>query len=145
MGKIPPPLKNHPHARGAQGRGGVGILFVRRRGVQILLLQDDGRRDPPGLPPSFPPSAIRSEGNGAILIISKNLPLKGKFFEMVSRALPPRGVWGAWPPQESPLITRALPPHRPCLAPVPCPQFFSSEFFSSEFFSSVVGPSSVRI
>ena len=47
-------------------------------------------------------------------------------------------------PQESPLITRALPPQRPCLAPVPCPQFFfvqnffvgifSSEFFSSEFF-----------
>ena len=90
----------------------------------------------------------------------------------VSRALPPGGVWGAWPPQESPLITRALPPQRPCLAPVPCPQFFfvrifsseffrrnffvgifSSEFFrrnffvgifSSEFFSSVVGPSSVR-
>ena len=44
-------------------------------------------------------------------------------------------------PQESPLITRALPPQRPCLAPVPCPQFFfvqifSSKFFSSEFFSS---------
>ena len=40
------------------------------------------------------------------LIISKNLPLKGKFFEMVSRALPPGGVWGAWPPRN----LRALPP-----------------------------------
>ena len=72
---------------------------------------------------------VRGGGYGSsgvffFLIISKNLPLKGKFFEMVSRALPPRGVWGAWPPQESPLITRALPPQRPCLAPVPCPQFF---------------------
>ena len=38
-------------------------------------------------------------GDGAVLIISKKLPLKGKFFEMVSRALPPRGVWGAWPPR----------------------------------------------
>ena len=31
------------------------------------------------------------------LIISKNLPLKGKFFEMVSRALPPRGSGGLGP------------------------------------------------
>ena len=38
-------------------------------------------------------------GSGAVIIISKNLPLKGKFFEMVSRALPPGGVWGAWPPR----------------------------------------------
>ena len=88
-------------------------------------------------------------GGGAVFFISKNLPLKGKFFEMVSRALPPGGVWGAWPPQESPLITRALPPQRPCLAPVPCPQFFFVRnffvgIFSSEFFSSVVSPSSVR-
>ena len=72
--------------------------------------------------------------------------------------LGPRGGLGGFAPQESPLITRALPPQRPCLAPVPCPQFFfvqifSSEFFrrnffvgifSSEFFSSVVGPSSIR-
>ena len=56
----------------------------------------------------------RSEGGGAVFFISKNLPLKGKFFEMVSfgglgglappgisntRALPPGGVWGAWPPR----------------------------------------------
>ena len=40
-----------------------------------------------------------SSGVFFFLIISKNLPLKGKFFEMVSRALPPRGVWGAWPPR----------------------------------------------
>ena len=72
------------------------------------------------------------------LIISKNLPLKGKFFEMVSRALPPRGVWGAWPPQESPLITRALPPQRPCLAPVPCPQFFFVRNFFVEIEISAV-------
>ena len=76
-----------------------------------------------------------SSGVFFFLIISKNLPLKGKFFEMVSRALPPRGVWGAWPPQESPLITRALPPQRPCLAPVPCPQFFFvRNFFVRIFF-----------
>ena len=44
-------------------------------------------------------------GGGAILIISKNLPLKGKFFEMVSW----EGLGGQSPPQESPL-------------PVPCPR-----------------------
>ena len=90
-------------------------------------------------------------------IISKNLPLKGKFFEMVSRALPPGGVWGAWPPRN----LRSL--HVPCLrsgrALPPClaPNFFSSEIFSSEFFHrnffvgifssdffSCVRPSSVR-
>ena len=53
--------------------------------------------------------------------------------------LAPRGGLGGLAPQESPLITRALPPQRPCLAPVPCPQFlfvqiFSSKFVSSEFF-----------
>ena len=70
---------------------------------------------------------------------------------------PPGGVWGASPPQESPIITRALPPQRPCLAPVPCPQFFFVQIFSSEFFRpnffvgiffvrrrSVVRPSVVR-
>merc|ERR1712185_700877 len=44
-----------------------------------------------------------------------------------TRALPPGEGLGGFAPQESPLITRALPPQRPCLAPVPCPQFFSSE------------------
>ena len=54
---------------------------------------------------------------------------------------PPGGL-GGLAPQESPLITRALPPQRPCLAPVPCPQFFSSEkIFDQIFF---VRPSSVR-
>ena len=53
--------------------------------------------------------------------------------------LAPQGGLGGFAPQESPLITRALPPQRPCLAPVPCPQFlfvqiFSSKFVSSEFF-----------
>ena len=56
--------------------------------------------------------------------------------------LAPRGGLGGFAPQESPLITRALPPQRPCLAPVPCPQFF---FFRPNFFvrrpSSVVRPS----
>ena len=52
----------------------------------------------------------------------------------VTRALPPGGGLGGLAPQESPLITRALPPQRPCLAPVPCPQFFSSEFFRPNFF-----------
>ena len=97
-------------------------------------------------------------GGGAVIIISKNLPLKGKFFEMVSwgglgglaplrnlryPCLAPRGVWGASPPQESPL-------------PVPCPrsdhalppiyahdhnffrnffvQFFFQNFFVGTFF-----------
>merc|ERR1712185_812453 len=45
-----------------------------------------------------------------------------------------RGGLGGLAPQESPLITRALPPQRPCLAPVPCPQFFFVRFFSSKFF-----------
>ena len=92
----------------------------------------------------------RSEGGGAVFFISKNLPLKGKFFEMVSWG----GLGGFCPPQES--RSGGLRPLRNlrylCLAPaaaVPCPQFFfvqnvSSNFFSSEFFSSVVGPSSVR-
>ena len=49
--------------------------------------------------------------------------------------LAPREGLGGFAPQESPLITRALPPQRPCLAPVPCPQFFfSSEFFRPNFF-----------
>ena len=52
----------------------------------------------------------------------------------VTRALPPGGGLGGFAPQESPLITRALPPQRPCLAPVPCPQFFFVRIFSSEFF-----------
>ena len=75
---------------------------------------------------------------------------EGKFFEMVSwgglgglappgnsvtRALPPGGGLGGFAPQESPLITRALPPQRPCLAPVPCPPFFSSEFVRPNFFA----------
>ena len=34
----------------------------------------------------------------------------------VTRALPPGGGLGGFAPQESPLITRALPPQRPCLA-----------------------------
>merc|ERR1712185_755404 len=80
----------------------------------------------------------------------------------VNRALPPGGGLGGFAPQESPLITRALPPQRPCLAPVPCPQFFfrpnffvrifSSEYFRRNFFvgiffvrrRSVVSPSVVR-
>ena len=34
-------------------------MFVRRRGVQILLLQDDGRRTPPDSPQGgFAPSGI---------------------------------------------------------------------------------------
>ena len=91
-------------------------------------------------------------GGGAVLIISKNLPLKGKFFEMVS--------WGGlgWlcPPQESPLpvpCPRALPPifFRP--KNFSTENFFGRKFFwpknfSSEFFSSVhpsvVRPSVVR-
>ena len=52
----------------------------------------------------------------------------------VTRALPPEGGLGGFAPQESPLITRALPPQRPCLAPMPCPQFFFVQIFSSEFF-----------
>ena len=36
------------------------------------------------------------------LIISKNLPLKGKFFEMVSRALPPGGGLGGFAPRTPP-------------------------------------------
>ena len=97
-------------------------------------------------------------------IISKNLPLKGKFFEMVSRALPPGGSGGLGPP--------GISVNYPCLASaaaVPCPRalpptffrtekfstenffgrkFFRPKFFSSEFFSSVhpsvVRPSVVR-
>ena len=94
-------------------------------------------------------SRRRVWGDGAVLIISKNLPLKGKFFEMVSwgglgglaplrnlryPCLAPRRGLGGFAPQESPLITRALPPQRPCLAPVPCPPFFSSEFFRPKIF-----------
>ena len=48
---------------------------------------------------------------------------------------PPGGGLGGFAPQESPLITRALPPQRPCLAPVPCPPFFSSEFVRPNFFA----------
>ena len=43
-------------------------------------------------------------GDGAVLIISKNLPLKGKFFEMVSWV----GLGGLGPPGIS--VTRAFPP-----------------------------------
>ena len=51
--------------------------------------------------------------------------------------LAPRGGLGGLAPQESPLITRALPPQRPCLAPVPCPQFFFvRKFFRPNFFSA---------
>ena len=77
---------------------------------------------------------------------------EGKFFEMVSwgglgglaplrnlrfPCLAPRGGLGGFAPQESPLITRALPPQRPCLAPVPCPPFFSSEFVRPNFFARI--------
>ena len=55
----------------------------------------------------------------------------------VTRALPPGGGLGGFAPQESPLITRALPPQRPCLAPVPCPPFFSSEFVRPNFFARI--------
>ena len=87
-------------------------------------------------------------GGGAVFFISKNLPLKGKFFEMVSWGglgglCPPRnlrypclapqgGSGGLGPPGIS--VTRALPPQRPCLAPVPCPQFFVVRIFSTENF-----------
>merc|ERR1712185_211885 len=62
-----------------------------------------------------------------------------------TRALPPGEGLGGFAPQESPFITRALPPQRPCLAPVPCPPFFFGQIFSSKFFRpSVRRPSSVR-
>ena len=153
-------------ARGAQGRGGVGILFVRRWGVQILLLLDDGRQTPPDYPHRFRLRRYSLGGRSRTNHFKKFA--KANFLKWsrggvwgglppgisVPRALPPRGGLGGLAPQESPLITCALPPQRPCLAPVPCPQFFffvqifSSEFFSSEcfssdVFSSVVGSSSV--
>ena len=101
-------------------------------------------------------------GDGAVLIISKNLPLKGKFFEMVSWG----GLGGLAPPGIS--VTRALPPgggsgglrpsgisvNYPCLASaaaVPCPRalppIFCRPIFSGIFFvrrRSVVRPTSVR-
>ena len=69
-------------------------------------------------------------------IISKNLPLKGKFFEMVSRALPPGGSGGLGPPEIS--------VHYPCLASaaaVPCPRalppiFFVRKNFRPKMFSA---------
>ena len=84
----------------------------------------------------------RSEGGGAVFFISKNLPLKGKFFEMVSWG----DLGGRSPPQESllpvpcPRSDHALPP---CLAPNlrVRSQIFSEIFrpiffgiFSSNFF-----------
>ena len=64
----------------------------------------------------------------------------------VTRALPPgEGLGGFAPSGISVIITRALPPQRPCLAPVPCPQFFFVGIFSSEFFRlNFFRPSSVR-
>ena len=89
-------------------------------------------------------------GDGAVLIISKNLPLKGKFFEMVSWG----GLGGRSPPQESPLPVPCPPGglggfapsgisvNYPCLASaaaVPCPRalppiFFRPNFFRPNFF-----------
>ena len=60
-------------------------------------------------------------GGGAVLIISKNLPLKGKFFEMVSL----RGLEWLCPSQESPL-------------PVPCPPF-GLVWFGANWAHSPVG------
>ena len=51
----------------------------------------------PGPPPIVSAFGDTVWGDGAVLIISKNLPLKGKFFEMVSRALPPGGSGGLGP------------------------------------------------
>ena len=60
-------------------------------------------------PPSSVPSAKKGVagyggGDGAVFFISKNLPLKGKFFEMVSWG----DLGGLAPPGIS--VTRALPP-----------------------------------
>ena len=90
--------------------------------------------------------SLGGRGGGAVFFISKNLPLKGKFFEMVSWG----GLRGRSPSQEVPSpmpcsqgglgmeppsgtsVTHALPPQRPCLAPhffFVRPNFFRLNFF----------------
>ena len=83
---------------------------------------------PPGLPPSFPPSAIRTAnffvGRSRFKSFQKICP-KGKFFEMVPWGGPPQ--WGGLgvrsPPQEIPWggLGRRSPPQESPL-PVPCPR-----------------------
>ena len=74
-------------------------------------------------------------------LITRALPLWGGEAPPYLCLAPRGGSGGLGPPGNS--VTRALPPQRPCLAPVPCPPFFFVRIFSSKFFSSVVGPSSV--
>ena len=65
----------------------------------------------------------------------KKFAPEGQIFWNGVPCLAPPGGLGGLAPQESPLITRALPPQRPCLAPVPCPQFFFvRNFFVRIFF-----------
>ena len=94
-------------------------------------------------------------GDGAVFIISKNLPLKGKFFEMVSW-----GVLGGLAPPGI-FVTRALPPggglgglrppgisvNYPCLASaaaVPCPRALPPIFFRPNFFVGIFSPEFFR-
>ena len=125
--------------------------------VNFLRTDRGGGLRPPGPPPSFPPSAIRTANfppeffRGAVRGgrsrtnhfkkfakanflkwcrggVWGGLPPSGN---SVTRALPPGGLGSFAPSGIS--ITHALPPQRPCLAPVPCPLFFFVGFFSSEF------------
>ena len=91
----------------------------RRFEVFLNGRTEDGRTDGPAKEDSRSTSAFHGDvrprtstvwGDGAVLIISKNLPLKGKFFEMVRYpCLAPQGGSGGLRP------LRNL--RYPCLAP----------------------------
>ena len=78
-----PPLKKNRTPAGRRGAGAWEFCLCGGGACKFCYYRTtDG--GPPRTPPIVSAFGDTVWGGGAVIIISKNLPLKGKFFEMVS-------------------------------------------------------------